>query len=128
MAAIFTQLPFNNKNWLIGLFDFLKSEKSDKKQEPLLQDKSRLLVLETILHAVDKYHDGEYSKAILFFDEVLSIDPNNNEYVLFYYRGCSNYYLNNDREALNDIEKATGQRPAFNPYNKVNWDSKLNSL
>lgn len=102
----------------MGLFNFLKSEKSEKKQEPLFQEKSRLLVLETILHAVDKYHEGEYSKAILFFDEVLSIDPNNNEYVLFYYRGCSNYYLDNDREALIDIEKAIAISETSEAYNQ----------
>ena len=102
----------------MGLFDFFKSEKIDKKQEPLFQEKSRLLVLETILHAVDKYHEGEYSKAILFFDEVLSIDPSNNEYVLFYYRGCSNYYLDNNREALNDIEKAIEISETSEAYNQ----------
>lgn len=86
----------------MSIFDLFK-KKEDPSNERKIQ-KAKILILETILLAVDKFHENEYSKALRLLDEVLKLDPENQEYILHYYRSLSNYYLDNNAEAMKDID------------------------
>jgi tetratricopeptide (TPR) repeat protein len=105
---------------LSNIFNLFKSDKDNSKVEATTAKKkdNRLLVLETILHGSDKFHEGEYKKAIHFFDLVLSIDPDNREYVLFYYRACSKYRIDDSVGALEDINKALQIKPTSEAFNE----------
>jgi tetratricopeptide (TPR) repeat protein len=66
-----------------------------------------------LVQAADKYEIGDYRGAILAYDEVIRLTPNNSE--ALFYRGMAYYNLGDNQAAIQDYNQDYNQALKINP-------------
>jgi tetratricopeptide (TPR) repeat protein len=96
-----------------------------KHNKKALKEYSEFIV-SVLLHRAKSYSKlEEYEKSIIDLNEVISIDPNNEN--AYYYRGYYNKFLGKSESALKDFLKVLTLNPNLNPVNysiAIIYDSK----